>query len=115
MARDDVAPLIVLADKISHESACAQARDIRALAARRTALTRAHRIPPAFQAPLSSAVGALVVQAPPCLPDVPASTSQTTPSVTVVSPGRGHGHGHGRERKHKNKHKHHGDADEGGD
>jgi hypothetical protein len=72
MARSDAAPLITLADQIAREAPCAQARDIQALDARRTALLNAHRIPPALQESLSSGVNALVAQTPTCLPSVPA-------------------------------------------
>jgi hypothetical protein len=73
MARQDAAPLITLADRIAREAPCAQARDIQALAARRTALVNAHRIPPALQESLSSGVNALVAQTPTCLPSAPAA------------------------------------------
>ena len=106
MARDDVAPLIRLADRISREGPCAQARDIRALSARRVDLVNAHRIPRALAEPLSSGVNALVAEMPPCLPAVPPTTVQ--PTVTTV-PEHGHGHGH----KHK-KHNDHGDGGDGG-
>jgi hypothetical protein len=89
MARQDAAPLITLADQIAREAPCAQARDIRALDARRIALVNAHRIPSALQESLSSGVNALVAQTPTCLPSVPA--------VTVVPE-------HGK----KSKHDHHG-------
>jgi len=74
MAREDAAPLITLADQIAREAPCAQARDIRALDARRIALVKAHRIPSALQESLSSGVNALVAQTPTCLPPVPAAT-----------------------------------------
>jgi len=89
MARQDAAPLITLADQIAREGPCAQARDIRALAARRVALVNAHRVPPALQESLSSGVNALVAQTPTCLPSVPAAPSAP-------------------EHGHKPKHDHHG-------
>ena len=46
--------------------ACAQARDIRRLRSRTTALINAHRVPAALQEPLSSGVNALIE--PVCLP-----------------------------------------------
>ena len=91
MARDDAAPLITLADRIAREAPCAQARDIRALAAHRVALVNAHRIPAALQEPLSSGVNALVALAPPCLPSAPAAT--VTAPTTTIAPGQGHGKG----------------------
>jgi hypothetical protein len=106
MARQDAAPLIKLADKISREGACAQARDIAALRDRTTALVNAHRIPSALQESLSSGVNALVVQTPPCLPTVPAATS--TPTITV-DPGNWKKHGH------KDKHGDGDNNDGGGD
>lgn len=96
MARQDAAPLITLADKISREGACAQARDIRGLRARTTTLINAHRVPAALQEPLSSGVNALVVQTPPCLPAIPPPTS--TPTFTPDSKPaktKEHKHGHG--------------------
>lgn len=100
MAREDAAPLITLADKISREGGCAQARDIRALRARTTTLINAHRVPAALQESLSSGVNALVVRTPPCLPAIPAAT---------VKPDSKH-----RETKEHKRGKH-GHGDEGGD
>ena len=94
VAHDDAAPLITLADKIAGEAPCAQARDIRTLAARRAALVNAHRIPAALQEPLSSGVNALVALTPPCLSSGPAAT--VTPPTTTTAPGHGHGHGKGK-------------------
>jgi hypothetical protein len=104
MARRDATPLIELADKISREAPCAQARDIRALGKRTIALVNARRVPPTLQEPLSSGVNALVVQAPPCLPPVPAAAE--TPTTTTIVPERG--------KQHKHEHAHHG-HDRGGD
>lgn len=103
MARQDAAPLITLADKISGESACAQARDIRALRALRTTVINSHRVPAALQEPLSSGVNELVAQTPVCLPAVPNAT--LTPPVTPDS----------RAGKKKRKSDAHGQGDEGGD
>ena len=97
LARSDAAPLIALADRIAREAPCAQARDIRALAAKRTALVNAQRVPPALQDALSSGVNALVEQTPPCLPTVPAATP-------AVEPGKGHGH-KPHARDHHDKHR----------
>ncbi|NUR77663.1 MAG: hypothetical protein HOQ28_15430 [Thermoleophilia bacterium] len=113
MARDDAASLIELTDRIPHEGPCAQARDIRALAARRTALVNAHRIPPALAESLSAGVNALVLQTPTCLPVVPAATVETTPPAVTVPPDEEqHGHGRGHGKHHEKHHKH---GDEGGD
>ena len=116
LARADVAPLIRLADRISHEGPCAQARDIRDLDRQRTALVSSHRVPTALASALSSGVDALVEQSPVCVPAVARSTSAPEqPATTPVVPGEDrqerhgkheHGHGHG----HK-----HGHGDEGGD
>jgi hypothetical protein len=102
LARRDAAPLITLADRISREAPCAQARDIRALATRRTALLNAGRIPQALQESLSSGVNALVELTPPCPPAVPATTVEP-PATTTVGPNQGkkpkhdhHGHGKGK-------------------
>jgi hypothetical protein len=100
LARDDAAPLIRLADRISRETPCAQARDIRALDARRTALVNAHRVPAALQESLSSGVNALVALTPSCLRSVPAAT--VTPSIAPVGP----------KPKPKPKHDHHGHGKE---
>lgn len=98
LARRDTAPLITLADRISREAPCAQARDIRALSRRMIALVNAHRVPPALQEPMSSGVNALVAQTPPCLPPVPAAT------VTSPTPE------HGKDHKHKPDHHHGGEG-----
>jgi hypothetical protein len=91
LARPDAAPLITLADKISREGACAQARDIRRLRSQTTALINAHRVPAALQEPLSSGVNAFIE--PVCLPPIP---SETAPTITIVpSHGKGHEHGKG--------------------
>jgi hypothetical protein len=100
MARSDVAPLITLADKISHEGPCAQARDIRKLSARRLALVNARKVPAALAESFSGGVNALVLRTPPCLPPVPAAT--VTPPVTYVPP-------HGKAKKHE--HGKHGKGD----
>ena len=97
LAHKDAAPLIQLADKISRETPCAQARDIRALSRRTIALVNTHRVPTALQESLSSGVNALVVQTPPCLPPVPAS--MVTPPV-VTKPTHGGKHDHKRKEKH---------------
>jgi hypothetical protein len=106
MARQDAAPLIALADKITREGACAQARDIRALTALRIKLVNAHKIPARLQEPLSSGVNALVAQTPPCLPTIPAATIETTPTAPVPDFGWW---------KHKRKKHDHRDEREGGD
>jgi len=98
MARNDAAPLISLADKISREGPCAQARDIRALSARRVALVNAHRVPRALAESLSTGVNVLVEEIPPCLPAVPPTAAQ--PTVTVPEHGHGHGHEHGKHKDH---------------
>ena|SRR5437763_11748184 len=111
LAREDVAPLISLADRISREGPCAQARDIRRLDRERTRLVNEHRIPSALADSLSSGVNALVAQMPACVPAVTPSADEPQPTVTTGSPPPGphakhdkHGHGHG-----------HGHGDEGGD
>jgi hypothetical protein len=101
MARNDAAPLITLADKITHEGPCAQARDIRRLSALRTTLVQAHKIPAALQEPLSSGVNALVAQTPVCLPPVPAAT--VTPPVVTIIPAQGKKHEHGHHGNGKGK------------
>jgi hypothetical protein len=96
LARQDAAPLITLADRISREAPCAQARDIRALSALRTTLVNERKIPSALQEPLSSGVNALAALTPPCLPPVPPAS----PSPTVAPQ-------HGKQDKHDH-HDHHG-------
>ncbi len=93
LAHQDAAPLIALADQISREAPCAQARDIRALRTRTIALVNAHRAPASLQETLTSGVNAFV--APLCPPSIP--------PVTIVPK-----HGKGP------KHDHHGN-DQGGD
>ncbi|HXK16054.1 MAG TPA: hypothetical protein VNH45_16100 [Gaiellaceae bacterium] len=90
LTHNDAAPLITLADKISREAPCAQARDIRVLRTRTIALVNTHRVPAALQETLTSGVNALV--APVCLPSV-----APTPTITIIpSHGKGHKHGHGK-------------------
>jgi hypothetical protein len=100
LARSDTAPLVALADKISREGACAQARDIRALSSLRTKLLNAHKVPSALQEPLSSGVNALAALTPPCLPAVPAATvappAPSSPADHGKKPKHEKGHGHGK-------------------
>jgi hypothetical protein len=97
MARQDAAPLISLADRISREGPCAQARDIRALRARTVALVNAHRIPHALQESLLSGVNAFVE--PTCLPAVPAATAPTNGGASSGDRStKRHGHGHGHDK-----------------
>jgi hypothetical protein len=103
MARQDAAPLIRLADKISLEAPCAQARDIQALSDLRIKLINAHKVPSSLQDPLSSGVNALVAQTPPCLPAVPATTTVEPPPTTTIVP----------EHEKKRKHGHHGKGGHG--
>ena len=94
LARHDAAPLITLADRISREAPCAQARDIRALSALRGKLINARKVPSALQEPLSSGVNALVAQTPPCLPTVPAATVAPPAPTVVPKHGEKPKHGH---------------------
>jgi hypothetical protein len=135
MARADVAPLIRLADRVSHEGPCAQARDIRLLHHEQAVLVRARRIPRELTGPLSAGVDALVAQTPVCLPAVARSVPAPPPPPPPLPPQPddrkaehghdrgehghdrsghghdrgGHGHGHGHD-KHGGDHR-----DEGGD
>ena len=86
--------MIALADRISRETACAQARDIRALTALRTKLVNERKVPSALQDPLSSGVNALAALTPPCVPAVPAAlpSPPTTPEH-----GKGPKHDHGKD------------------
>jgi hypothetical protein len=126
MARADAAQLITLADRLSREGPCAQARDIRALERRRTALVNEHRVPPRLAESLSSGVNALVEQMPACVATAPPAVEATAPSTTPVVPETGHGaanHGHdnhGHDKHGHDKHGHgdkgdHGHGDKGGD
>jgi hypothetical protein len=105
LARQDAAPLITLADRISREAPCAQARDIRALSALRTKLVNEHKVPSALQDPLSSGVNALAALTPPCLPPVPPASPSPTVAPQHGKQGKQDKHGH---------HDHHGHGkDEG--
>jgi len=94
LRRADAAPLLALAHRIPGESACAQARDIRALAATRTRLVNAGRVPAELLEPLSSAVNALLESAPPCVPAAPAAAPGSSGGTTPPGHGRGRGRGH---------------------
>jgi hypothetical protein len=104
LRRADGASLAVLAHRVPGESACAQARDIRALHRRAIALVNAGRVPAALQEPLMSGVAALSDQIPVCLPKVPASAPAPPPAP---APGegragrRGPAHGHGKHDEHR--------------
>jgi hypothetical protein len=84
-ARADAAPLITLSHRIGGESACAQARDIRALQRSAARLVGAHKVPSALQATFLRGVNALAAQTPPCVP--------AAPPISTPAPGRAHGHG----------------------
>jgi hypothetical protein len=106
LARQDAAPLIELADKISREGPCAQARDIRALRARATALINGQRVPSALQEPLSSGVNALIE--PPCLPAVPVVTVPPPRPATAEPGHRKRNHKHENHKHENHKHENHG-------
>jgi hypothetical protein len=119
--RADAEPLIALADRISHEGPCAQARDIRELDRKRAVLVSARRIPPALADSLSAGVHSLVEQMPVCVPAVarsaPAPPPPPAPSPSAPEDRKDkhddhgkHDHGHGHGKKHGGDH-----GDEGGD
>jgi hypothetical protein len=85
-------PLIALAERISTEGACAQARDIRTLQGRAIALVNARKVPAALQEPLVSAVNALAEETPACLPPVPATAPPPRPAQRPHGHGKHHGH-----------------------
>ncbi|HEY6963535.1 MAG TPA: hypothetical protein VI408_16740 [Gaiellaceae bacterium] len=88
----DAPQLIALAHRIGHEGACAQARDVPRLRARAIALVNAGKVPSRLEEPLMSGVGAL--QAPVCVPPVPAAAPAPAPAPTPAPRPRPHGHGH---------------------
>ena len=99
LARVDARPLVVLANRISGESACAQRRDIHLLQQRTLNLVNARRVPPELQDTLMSGVNALAADAPPCVPAVPVQTTPSPPPAPPVHdhhPHDKHGHGHGK-------------------
>jgi len=105
MSRADVAPLIRLADRISHEGPCAQARDIHLLNREHAVLVGARRIPRQLAGSLSAGVDALVAQTPVCVPAVarsapappPPPPPPPQPEDRTDTHGHDHGgHGHGR-------------------
>jgi hypothetical protein len=105
LAHTDAVSLIELAHKIPGEQPCAQARDIRALQSKATALVKDHRVPARLQGPLLSGVDALREQAPVCLPPVQASSPPSVPAETTQREGKRHGEHHGHGRGHgKGKH-----------
>jgi hypothetical protein len=99
LARHDAAPLITLADRISREAPCAQARDIRAFSALRTKLVNERKVPSALQDPLSSGVNALAALSPPCPPAAPTATVKPPPTPVGPKPKPKHDHhGHGKDK-----------------
>ena len=105
--------MIALSHRISHEGACAQARDIPKLQTRTEALVNAHRVPAALAESLMSGVNALAEQTPVCLPAVPAPTPVATPAAAPPPAHHEHPHEHGPGPKpHHDKHgKHGGEGD----
>lgn len=106
LRRADAAPLIRLAQRIAHEGACAQVRDIPRLQAAAIRLVDRRRVPARLQEPLVSGVNALAGELPVCLPPAPPVTAPPPPLVPFQPgpPGHDHGHGHG---------PHHGDGGDG--
>jgi len=97
LARADASPLIALTNRIAHEGACAQARDIAALRTQSLRLTNQRRIPAELQEPFLSGVNALGDRTPACVPTVtPAPTSPPD------KPGKGRGKGHGKDHERGN-------------
>jgi hypothetical protein len=92
LARADAQPLIVLAQRIAGEGACAQQRDIPLLQHRAIALVNARRVPPELQDTFISGVNALAADTPPCVPPVPVATPAPPPPP------------HGHEKHHHEKH-----------
>ena len=92
IARTDAAPLAALANRIAHEGACAQRRDIQLLQQRATQLVNSRRVPHDLEEPLMSGVNALAADTPPCVPVVPVQPAPPPPKP--------HGHGHDKHDKH---------------
>ncbi len=105
LRRADTAPLIQLAQRIAHEGACAQARDIPRLQSAAIRLVDRRRVPARLQEPLLSGVNALAGESPVCLPPAPAVTAPAPPLVPFEPGPPGHDHGPG--------HDHHGGGDGG--
>lgn len=93
-ARTDVAPLIVLSDRIPGEGACAQARDIKTLRARAVRLVNRRRVPAALLEPFMSGVNTLADGAPVCVPAPPAPPVQPAAGDQPTKPHGSKGHGH---------------------
>lgn len=99
LARADAQPLIVLAQQIAGEGACAQRRDIPLLQRRAIALVNARRVPPELQDTFVSGVNALAADTPPCVPPVPVATPAPAPAP---QPSHGHEkHDHGKHHGHE--------------
>jgi hypothetical protein len=90
LARTDAAPLIALADRIAHESPCAQKRDLAAVRARTIALVNRKAVPSGLQEPLLAGVNDLASRSPACALPQPSSPPPAEPQ-----PSHDHGHGHG--------------------
>jgi hypothetical protein len=85
LAHADAAQLIALTERIPHEDACAQTRDIADVSARAVQLVDRGRVPADLRAPLLAGVNALAARAPSCVRTV------TTP-VPPAKPKPKHGH-----------------------
>jgi hypothetical protein len=96
LAHADAAQLISLTERIPHEDACAQTRDIADVSARAVQLVDRGRVPADLREPLLAGVNALAAHAPSCVQTVP-----TTP-VPPAKPQHGHDNKHHHHGKHGN-------------
>jgi hypothetical protein len=96
LSHADAAELIALTERIPHEGACAQTRDIAGVSARAVQLVNRGRVPADLREPLLAGVNALAARAPSCV-----RTVRTTP-VPPAKPKHGRDdkpHDHGKHGK----------------
>jgi len=81
LPRSEATPLLALAHRIAGEGSCAERRDIRRLRARAIAAVNTGRVPPPFQEPLLSGIGALVELTPACARGRGVPVTQMPPTI----------------------------------
>jgi hypothetical protein len=94
LAHSDAAQLIALTERIPHEDACAQTRDIADVSARAVQLVDRGRVPTDLREPLLAGVNELAAHPPSCVRTV------TTAPVSPPKPKHGHDDKHHDQGQH---------------